>query len=155
MDGRRFDALMRALSNRGSRRRLLTRLLPGSGLAVLLGSDRLTPEAAAESDRQCRDLPAISNERCPQASCKEKGDQICCCARTVGGNRRFVDLADAECPVSDGCDSSEDCPGSQVCIQVGGCCERSRRNLCVRRCDVNATAVTASGSISAPLLGRP
>lgn len=154
MDGSRFDALARLAIQPGSRRHLLARLLAGSGLAVVLGSDWLTLEASAATDRQCRHRKAVSNERCPgEAQCKTIGDQLCCCARTAEGDIRFVDLRDEDCPTSDECDRSKDCPGHQICIQVAACCEGSRRNLCVRRCDVNATATAASESVTSPLLG--
>jgi hypothetical protein len=159
MDGRRFDALARAVMARGSRRRLLTRLLAGTGLVAGLGSGRfVAPTAAQEDDRKCRGKPAIDNDHCPEASiCRLRDNQVCACTRTVGGAKKCVDITDETCPTEDECDSSDDCRGDQLCIELGGCCEGSPRNLCVRPCSVSTTteASTAGSPVRAPLLGRP
>ena len=155
MDGQRFDALMRALSDRGSRRRLLSRLLAGTGLATMVGAGRVAPPVAGvDLDRRCGNRPAVSNTRCTEKLCFERSDQVCSCARIVRGGIRCVDITNEECPTTDECDRNEDCGGNQVCIEVGGCCEGSPRNLCVRPCVPNRAATSATSTARAPLLGR-
>ncbi len=68
-----------------------------------------------------------------------------------------MDITNEECPTRDECDRAADCPGNQLCIEVGGCCEGSPRNLCVRPCGAGggSGASRTAGEASAPLLGRP
>jgi hypothetical protein len=148
MDGRRFDALTRAVTERGSRRRLFTRLLAGTGLLAGLASGRFVEPASARErdDRTCRNRPAIDNDRCREASiCRVRTDQLCACARTVGGAKKCVDITGMPCPTKDECDRSSDCPGDQLCIEIGACCGSSR----------SRAASSSASTVSAPLLGRP
>jgi hypothetical protein len=161
MDADRFDGIAKALGSGVPRRRVL-RLLAGvgTGLAALVGDGPFSPSAVARptTDRRCRNNPAIDNNSCPDAAiCRERADQLCACARTVGRGKQCVDLTNEECPTRDECDRNEDCPGNQLCIQVGGCCERSPRNLCVRPCGAGGGggASSTASEASAPLLGRP
>lgn len=163
VDGRRFDDLMRALYERGSRRRLVTRLLAGTGLGALFAGGQIGPAAAAKDkdDRKCRNKPVIDDRRCPDEDsiCKLREDEVCACARTTGGSKKCVDITNEGCPTEDECDSNADCPGNRLCIEVGGCCQGSRRNLCVRPCGSGGGGGGGGGNsttseASAPLLGR-
>jgi hypothetical protein len=161
MDADRFDGIAKVLGAGAQRRRVL-RLLAGagSGLAVLVGDGPFAPPAAArrKGDPRCRNNPTIDNNRCPEASiCRQRADQICACARTVGGRKQCVDITNERCPTRDQCDANGDCPGNQLCIQVGGCCGGSPRNLCVPPCDAGGGggASRTASEASAPLLGPP
>jgi hypothetical protein len=132
-----FDELAKGVASGTISRSGALKMAGAAILAAVFGSSVTIDEAEAETDRVCRGKPAISNRRCPdseQSGCREREDQICQCALTVEGDKRCVDLTDEDCPAADECDRSRDCPGSQLCIKVGACCEGSRRNLCVRPC---------------------
>src|SRR5215213_10849719 len=113
-----------------SRRRVLkltgSALLGGGLLALFPGV------AGADSDPECQGEPAINNVSCPENVCSENPN--CVCARTVGGDKKCVDLGLANCPASDECDRNRDCASGEVCIRVGGCCGHARRNLCAPKC---------------------
>lgn len=130
-----FDELTKGLAS-GTISRGRAMKLAGAGLLAALFGSVATEEAEAATDRVCRNTPAISNRRCPAAEsvCRRREGQICQCAVTVEGDRRCVDTTDTDCPTRDECDRSSDCRRGEVCIEVGACCEGSRRNLCVTRC---------------------
>jgi len=136
MDDRRFDRLARTLAT-GVSRRQAARALAG-GLAALGGVTLGRAPTGAATDRSCKGEPAIDNERCPVDMGGGRGqctrNDNCFCAITVAGDKRCVNLRGEECPIEDECDSGDDCDPGEVCIKVGGCCEGSPRNLCVRRC---------------------
>jgi hypothetical protein len=134
--GQLFDELSRGVADGTISRGRALKLAGTTLLAALFGSV-VIDEAEAVTERRCKRKPAISNERCPseRSICRDRQNQTCACARTVEGDTRCVDITDEECPTTDECDRSRDCPGNQYCIQVGACCEGSRRNLCVRPCD--------------------
>jgi hypothetical protein len=143
-EGQLFDELSRELASGAIPRRRALKLagaavLGSTGLLALFprvaGAQSIVPDdevGVAVSDPACQGEPAINNRRCPENRCE--GDPDCACAETVGGDKRCVNLANEECPGRDQCDSNRDCRQGEVCIKVGGCCERPRRNLCVRLC---------------------
>jgi hypothetical protein len=134
-EGQLFDELTKEVADGTISRGRALKLAGTALLAALFGSVAID-EAEAATDRRCEGKPAISNRRCPEtrSTCRQRADQICLCARTVGGDKRCVDVTNEECPTTDECDRSSDCPGNQYCIEVGACCNGSRRNLCVRPC---------------------
>ncbi len=134
-EGQLFDELSQGIASGAISRGRALKLAGGALLAALFGSVAID-EAEAVTERRCEGKPAISNRRCPDNGiCRQRVDQTCACARTVEGDRRCVDITNEQCPTTDECDRSSDCPGDQYCIEVGACCEGRRRNLCVRPCD--------------------
>jgi hypothetical protein len=130
-----FDELAKGVAS-GTISRGRAMKLAGAGLlAALFGSSVATGEAEAATDRRCRGKPKISNRRCPKESgCRGREDQFCNCALTREGDKRCIDFTNQGCPTTDECDRSGDCPGSQLCIEVGGCCGNPRLNVCARPC---------------------
>ena len=133
-----FDELAKGLaSGRISRGRALklvgAAILGGGVLTLLPGVAR--GQVEAESTNCPEDERAINNRRCPTNSCAA-GEPGCRCAETVNGNKRCVKFNREDCPSTDQCDSNEDCDGDEVCIKVGGCCGKPRRNLCARTCSL-------------------
>jgi hypothetical protein len=126
-----FDEVAKGLAAGAiSRRRALkltgAALLSGGLLALFPGV------AGAQNSTGCQGRPAINNRVCPETNCRDNPD--CLCATTVAGNKRCVNLANEVCPATDECDRNRDCPNDEVCIRIGGCCGRPRRNLCVPLC---------------------
>jgi hypothetical protein len=105
--------------------------LSGAALLGSIGLLSLFPGVAG-AEGGCADQPAINNRRCAQSPCGNCPD--CLCARTVSGRKRCLDFSGKWCPDTDECDRNRDCPGEEVCIQMAGCCEGSRKNLCVPPC---------------------
>jgi hypothetical protein len=143
--GQLFDELSEGLASGAiSRRRALklagAAILGSTGLLALFpraaGAQTILDETGptiARSDRGCRGELAINNRRCPENFC---GGQVdCLCAETVRGDKKCVELGIERCPQQDQCDRNEDCRRGEVCIKIGGCCGRPRRNLCVGLCD--------------------
>ena len=59
------------------------------------------------TDKSCAGKAAISNTVCPRPRfCRRR---FCACARTVGGDKKCVDLRYAHCPSVDECDSNSAC----------------------------------------------
>ena len=130
-----FDELAKGVASGTISRSGVIKLAGAAILAAVFGSSVTIDEAEAETDRKCRGKPAVSNRRCPEESiCRQREDQVCNCAKTTEGDKRCVDFTGEECPETDECDRSSNCPGSQLCIEVGACCEGRRRNLCVHPC---------------------
>jgi hypothetical protein len=131
-----FDELAKGVASGTISRSGALKLAGGALLAAVIGGSVAIDEAEAETDRRCKGKKTISNRRCPEGEsvCRQREGQICRCAKTAEGDTRCVDLTDEHCPTQDECDRSKDCPGSQLCIQIGACCEGSKRNLCVRPC---------------------
>ena len=131
-----FDELTRTLTFGPPSRRQALRLLAGGALAAVFGWGAGAGEAGAveatRTDQSCVGEPAISNTVCPRfRSCRRR---FCSCARTVGGDKKCVDLRSAHCPTVDECDGDRDCPSGAVCVKVGACCGNTRRNACFRQC---------------------
>lgn len=130
-----FDELTRALTMEPPSRRQALRLLAGGALATVFGWG--AGEAGAvetrRTDGSCAGKRAISNTVCPRRliTCRRN---FCTCARTVGGDKKCVDLRSAHCPTIDECDGDRDCPSGAVCVKVGACCGNKRRNACWRQC---------------------
>jgi hypothetical protein len=143
-EGQLFDELSQGIASGAiSRRRALK--LAGAAVLGSMGLLALFPRAAgaqsimdeteatiAASDPGCRGEPAINNRRCPENTCRGRFD--CACAETVHGDKKCVELIFERCPQQDQCNDGRDCPRGEVCIKVGGCCGRPRRNLCVSPC---------------------
>ena len=133
--GHFFDELTRTLTFGPPSRRQALRLLAGGALAAVFGWGGSVEAATIEANRtdaSCAGKPAISNTVCPRfRSCRR---DFCACARTVGGDKKCVDLRFAHCPNVDECDGDRDCPSGAVCVKVGGCCGNTRRNACFRQC---------------------
>ena len=134
-EGYLFDEMTRTLAAGPSRRQAL-RLMAGGAVAALFGWGVGVDEAGAvearRTDRSCRGEPAISNTVCPRfGTCRRR---FCACARTVGGDKKCVNLRTAHCPTVDECDGNRDCPAGAVCVKVGACCGNTRRNACFRQC---------------------
>lgn len=134
--GHFFDELSRTLTFGPPSRRQALRLLAGGTLAAVFGWGAGADEAAAiearRTDGSCAGEAAISNTVCPRIRTCRRG--FCACARTVGGDKKCVDLRYAHCPSVDECDGDRDCPASAVCVKVGACCGNTRRNACWRQC---------------------
>ena len=135
-EGYLFDEMAKAFTAGPSRRQAL-RLLAGGTLAALFGWGVGVDEAGAlearRTDGSCRRKPAISNTLCPRfRQCR--GRPFCTCARTVGGDKKCIDLRTAHCHTVDECDGDRDCPASAVCVKVGACCGNTRRQACWRQC---------------------
>ncbi len=101
------------------------------GLALRGAAAQIVTPAATEL--VCDDRAVVCNEagRTP-AVCG--GDGSCLCARLVNGSKRCVKLSGVTCPRRDQCDTNNDCGTNEVCIVVSGCCEGTRKNICVPRC---------------------
>ncbi len=132
-----FDELAKGLASgkisRGRALKLVGAAVLGGGVLTLLpGVAR--GQVEAEAAQGCPEgQRAINNRRCPTNSCAA-GEPGCRCAETVNGNKRCVRFNREDCPSTDQCDTNEDCAGDEVCIKVGGCCGKPRRNLCARAC---------------------
>ena len=103
--------------------------------AALLGA-ALVPfsSAPAEAAGRCSNRPALSNRRCPERSiCRQGPNQLCACARTVGGDKRCVDLIEADC-ASEQCEHNRDCAAGEVCIKLGACCNEPGLQVCAPPC---------------------
>lgn len=129
-----FDELTRGVADGTISR---SRALKLAG-AALLGAALIPFSAApAEAGRRdpCKGKPAISNNSCrgERAICRQREDQVCVCAKIVDGGKSCVEIT-KDCPTTDECDRNSDCPGSQLCVELGACCEGSPRNACLRPC---------------------
>jgi hypothetical protein len=162
VDGRRFDELLSVLAESGSRR-LLIRVLSGTGLAALLSADSFAVPAAADKDdkkrrrkkpkrkKRSKNTPPAAPPAVPPVDvCAGKavidnttcdGDNRCTptfgcrCARTAaGGAVRCVQTFGEICPTTDECDTDANCPENNVCVQLGGCCEGTTNNACMSLC---------------------
>jgi hypothetical protein len=129
--------MSRALAAEMPSRRRALELLAGGALAALFGWGIGFKEAeaveASRTEKSCADKRAISNKTCPRPR-KCGGRFNCTCARTVGGDKKCIDLRSAHCPTVDECDGNRDCPSGAVCVKVGACCGNERRNACFRQC---------------------
>jgi len=129
-----FDEMTRALTVGPTRRQALG-LIAGSALAALFGWGVGVEEAGAletrRTDGSCRGKPAVSNRFCRISRCRR---DFCACARTVGGDKKCVDLRRVHCPTVDECDGDRDCPASAVCVKAGACCGNTRRQACIPQC---------------------
>ena len=146
-EGQLFDDLSQGLATGTiSRRRALklagAAIVGSTGLLALFsrvaGAQSIvdqTDEVTVSSHKQpgCSGERSIDNNSCPFNECGPEHSQ-CVCVRTVSGENRCVNLENARCPNRDQCDSNQDCGRGEVCIKVGGCCGRLRRNLCVPLC---------------------
>lgn len=107
-------------------------------MAAVLGTGVGAREAGAveamRTDRSCRGKTAISNNVCPRRINRCRGRRFCTCARTVGGDKKCIDLRSFHCPTVDECDGDRDCGAGAVCVKVGACCGNKRRNACFRQC---------------------
>ena len=136
-EGHSFDELSKALTIEAPSRRQALRLMAGGALAAVFGLGVSVDEAGAveirRTDRSCRGKPAVSNRRCPRrlSLCRRN---FCACARTVGGDKKCVDLRRVHCPTVDECDGDRDCPASAVCVKAGACCGNTRRQACIPQC---------------------
>jgi hypothetical protein len=134
-----FDEFTRALTmmEPPSRRQAL-RLLAGGALAALFGWGVGVDEAGAvetrRTDQSCAGKRVVSNRRCPRRLSRCGGRRFCTCARTVGGDKKCVDLRFVHCPTVDECDGDSDCPASAVCVKAGACCGNTRRQACIPQC---------------------
>jgi hypothetical protein len=135
-EGHLFDEMTRALTVGPSRRQAL-RLMAGGALAALfgwgVGVDEAEAVEVARTDQSCVGKPAISNTVCPRFR-RCRGKNFCTCARTVGGDKKCIDLRSAHCPTIDECDGDRDCPSGAVCVKTGACCGNEPRNACFRQC---------------------
>jgi|SRR5215208_877307 hypothetical protein len=112
------------------------------GGAALLGSMGLLSlfPAVSEAEVQgaCEGRAVVNNKVCPAIEltrCRPNSGRSCSCFKTVSGNTRCIDVTGGlDCPTTDECDRNRDCPGDQVCVKIGGCCEGSRRNVCANPC---------------------
>jgi hypothetical protein len=134
--GHFFDEFTQTFTFGPPSRRQALRLLAGGTLAAVVGSGVGLKQAGAvevrRTDKSCAGKAAISNTVCPRPrACRRR---FCACARTVGGDKKCVDLRYAHCPSVDECDSNSDCPASAVCVKVGACCGNERRQACWRQC---------------------
>jgi hypothetical protein len=136
-EGHLFDEMARALAAGPSRRQALG-LLAGGALAALFGWGAGVDEAGAvearRTDQSCAGKRAVSNKRCPRRFSRCGGRFFCTCARTVGGDKKCVDLRRVHCPTVDECDGDRDCPASAVCVKAGACCGNTRRQACIPQC---------------------
>ena len=135
--GHFFDELAQTFTFAPPSRRQALGLLAGGALAALFGWGVGVDEAGAvgvrRTDQTCAGKPAISNKVCPRFR-KCRGEFFCTCARTVGGDKKCIDLRSAHCPTVDECDGDRDCPSGAVCVKTGACCGNDRRNSCFRQC---------------------
>jgi hypothetical protein len=111
------------------------------GGAALLGSMGLFSwfPAAAEAQGVCEGRSFVNDRRCPsieRTRCRPNlADRLCSCFKTVIGQIRCIDVTGGlDCPTTDECDSNRNCPGEELCVKIGGCCEGSRRNVCASPC---------------------
>ena len=136
--GHFFDELTETLTFGPPSRRQALRLLAGGALAALFGWGVGVDEAGAvetrRTDQSCAGKPAVSNRRCPRRLSRCGGRLFCTCARTVGGDKKCVDLRRVHCPTVDECDADRDCPASAVCVKAGACCGNTRRQACIPQC---------------------
>lgn len=137
MDGERFDAIAKQLAVTSRRRALMA---AGGGLMAALVGRSATPAAAQPVAPQATDLvcagePVLCNRSGVTATaCGPNGS--CRCARLTNGDSRCVN-ASIVCPRRRvACERNKDCPGSQVCAVVTGCCKNDTRatRACVTRC---------------------
>src|SRR5262245_23147091 len=125
MEGSHFDALVKGLATRSSRRHLL-RLVAGSLLGGLVAAPPARPAAAGCANGCCA-CPQISG--CPPPShlcfyggpvdtgaCIDCGDQACC---PVG----------SPCCCPGTCCANADCPGG-LCAPNGACACPPTRTFC-------------------------
>jgi hypothetical protein len=134
--GHFFDELTQTLTFGPPSRRQALGLLAGGAMAAVfgwgVGADEAEAVEAMRTDRSCARKAAISNTVCPRfRPCRR---EFCACARTVGGDKKCVDLRYAHCPSVDECDSNSDCPAGAVCVKVGACCGNKRCSACWRQC---------------------
>jgi hypothetical protein len=114
--------------------------LLGGGLLAMFpgvaGAQSIVPDdevsAARRVTKGCEHGAAINNKTCPGHKCGRR--RGCFCATTVGGDKKCVNLRNAQCPEQDECDSNMDCPRGSVCLKVGGCCGHPARNDCRPLC---------------------
>ena len=128
-----FDALAKRVASRTIARGQAIKLAGAALVATLVGGSVAPEEAAAATDRACKNQPALSNKQCLYVSCSATNDD-CQCTKTVNGDNRCVNLGSSECPTTDECDRNRHCRGGEVCAKVGGCCEGVRNNLCAPLC---------------------
>lgn len=153
MDTRRFDGVLSAVAESGSRRRL-ARLLGGAGLAALLGGPFAVPAAADRDDKKrrrkkrrrknppspggvCAGKVIIDDVTCSTPATGSCSPAVGCrCIRAAeGGSVRCAQTLGMVCPTADECDTDADCTGTnEACVQVGGCCGGTTNNVCMPLC---------------------
>jgi hypothetical protein len=125
-----FDEVAKGLAggtiSRGRALKLTGSALLGGGMLALF------PGVAGAQQVGCAGRPSVNNTGCPETNCG--GNRFCFCATTVANVKTCVNFRNEVCPTRDQCDRNRDCRSGEVCIQIGGCCGRPRRNLCIRRC---------------------
>jgi len=84
---------------------------------------------------RCRGRARAERSSTTKSARRSNSGRLCSCFKTVSGNTRCIDVTGGmECPTADECDRTRDCPGDQICVKIGGCCEGSRRNVCANPC---------------------
>jgi hypothetical protein len=138
LDDASFDELTKRVASGTLSRAQALKMMTGAALAALVGGSVVTEETEAATDQVCRNKPVINNTQCtevsPAVSCSPTNNIGCRCTKTVNGDIRCADLSRSACPTRDECDRNRDCDPGEVCAKVGGCCNGSRRNLCVPLC---------------------
>ena len=78
----------------------------------------------------------------------------CFCVTSTSGRKACVDFAGLSCPVTDECNTNDDCGAEARCVVVSGCCQ-SPNNLCAPKCGATSPAARSAGSAGGrPILGR-
>jgi hypothetical protein len=127
-----FDDLSRELASGTISRSRAIKLTGGALLSTALAAFSSSP-AEARRRNPCRGRrTTCENGPSPGPHCR--GNTNCFCVRTTGGGKACVNLSNEQCPATDECNRASDCGRNEVCAVVAGCCQGSRRNLCVRRC---------------------
>jgi hypothetical protein len=128
-----FDEVAKGLADgtisRGRALKLTGSALLGGGLLAMFPG---VAGAQVSVQAGCAGKPSVNNKKCPETNCG--GNTSCFCATTVANVKTCVNFVNEVCPTRDECDRNRDCASGEVCIKIGGCCGRPRRNLCIRRC---------------------
>jgi hypothetical protein len=126
-----LDDLSRELASGTISRRRAMKLTAGALLGSALIPLFSSSPAEARRRNPCRGKNVLCEQQRRQG-CK-RSNPNCVCARTVEGGKRCVDTTGVNCPSTDKCDSSTECPQGEVCVVVTGCCG-STNNACIRKC---------------------
>jgi hypothetical protein len=127
-----LDDLSRELASGTISRRRAMKLAAGALLGSALIPLFSSSPAEARRRNPCRGKNVLCEQQRRQG-CK-RSNPNCVCMRTTGGGKACVDTTGVNCPTTDECDRNSDCGRNEVCAVVAGCCQGSRRNLCIRRC---------------------
>ena len=138
MDTHGFDEIVRALSERGSRRGAL-RLLAGIALGALAGAP--TPGALTTAKRKKKKRKGkCSKKPCPRGQKRNRRSCKCECVRTTCGNGQEFDVDQCKCvcpPGTRGC--GKKCIANNACCAATdetcpedprGCCNALRLEKC-------------------------